>query len=332
MSALTRTWASWVAALGRREAGTSLACFRMGVGVAALYSLLSVGLAGLLDVVWVDCSEGGYACLPPGSGLVAWLGGPTRSVMHGLYGLALASTLAVALGLGGRVSTFVALQTYLAVAYANPHVVGGYDLLITNALWLLVLGNGNATLSLDAKLRTGRFVSAAQVAAWPRYLAVFQLVVVYTTTGLHKLSADWLPAGDFAALYHVFQDPTWRRFDMRWTASVYPLTQLGTAVTWLFEVGAPVLLLWFYARATAERGGRLRRAFAARDLRVGFTALGVCLHVGILLTLDVGPFSLVALSYYFCLWGPHELSRPPGLGVVSGTSGSGIRAPAAERG
>ncbi|MBK6576162.1 MAG: HTTM domain-containing protein [Sandaracinaceae bacterium] len=301
-------WRAWVARCDRREAATTLACFRIAIGLVTLYSLLDVGLGGLVDVLWVDYHSGGYACLGTGNWLMTLLGGATPHVVHALYGVALGSALLVTMGLAGRLSALVAGQTYMALVFVNGSATGGYDMLITNALWLLVLGDATRTLSLDCRLRSGSFVSDASIPAWPRYLAVFQLVVMYTTTGLHKLSTPWLPMGGYSALYDVFQEPTWRRFDMRWTAHVYPLTQLATATTWFFEVGAPLLLVWFYFRHTRERPGRARAWFARRDLRFPFVAIGLVLHLGILVTLNVGPFSWAAMAYYLCLWHPDELA------------------------
>ncbi len=304
-----RWWRFWVTLFDRREPGTALACFRIATGLVMLYSLLSVGLAGMIDVLWVDHASGGYAYLGTGNWLLERLGGPTPAVIHALYGVSLAGTLLVIAGAGGRLSILVALQAYTAMALVNGDASGGYDLLITNAMWLLVLGDATATLSVRCRRRTGRWTCDAEVPAWPRYLAVFQLLVMYATTGMHKLSADWLPAGGWAALYRVFQDPTWRRFDMQWTAWVYPLTQVATAVTWLFEVTAPLMLVWYYCRYTRERPGRLRARIQRRDLRIPFAALGLSLHIGILVTLNVGPFSLATLAYYVCLWHPDELAR-----------------------
>ena len=71
--------------------------------------------------------------------------------------------------------------------YFLSKIMYGDDRLLTNALWLLVLSRSTATLSLDCRLRTGQWVSSVLVPAWPRYLALYQLVLVYGTTGLQKL-------------------------------------------------------------------------------------------------------------------------------------------------
>lgn len=306
MKRLERLWQAWVELLSLREPATSLARFRIAVALVIVYALLSMIAADLVDAMWVDAAYGGLQTLSTKHWLVGLLGGRTPATAWTLVGggLVLASLLAV--GLGGRLTALLTLQVYYALTSAQGTLTGGYDTLLTNALWLLVLSESTATLSLDCRLRTGRFTSDRAVPAWPRYLVILQLVVVYCTTGLHKLSPVWTPGGDLSALYWVFQEPTWRRFDMSWTASAwaYPLTQLGTAVTWWWEVLAPLLLVVYWARYTADRGGRVRRVLNRFDLRKPWAAIGVALHLGILVLLNVGPFSWISLAYYLCLIPP----------------------------
>lgn len=306
---MRRAWSAWVELLSHREPGTTLAWFRIAVALVLVYALLSMIAAGLVDVMWVDAAHGGLQTLSTRHWLVGLLGGRTATTAWTLVlgGLGLGVLLAV--GLGGRLTALVALQAYYALTTAQGTLTGGYDTLVTNGLWLLVLAESTATLSLDCRLRTGRFTSDRPVPAWPRYLAILQIVVVYTTTGLHKLSPVWTPGGDCSALYWVFQEPTWRRFDMAWTAWAFPLTQLATALTWWWEVLAPLLLVVYWARHTAARGGRVRRVLGRVDLRKAWAAVGIALHLGILLTLDVGPFSWISLSYYLCLVPPR--AGPP---------------------
>jgi hypothetical protein len=96
---------------------------------------------------------------------------------------------------------------------------------------------------------------------------------------------------------------------MDFTAWVYPLTQVATAITWHWETGAWVMLLVYYYRYTRDRPGRLRALSNRWDLRLPFAGIGISLHVGILLTMNVGPFSWVSMSYYLCLFRPEEVSR-----------------------
>lgn len=308
---MKRTWAAWVALLSVREPGTSLARFRIAVGLVILYSLLSVVAADLVDVMWVDAEYGGLQTLDTRHWLVGLLGGRTPAAAWTLVGGGLGLGAMLALGLGGRVTALLALQVYYAITTAKPTLAGGYDTLVTNALWILVFAQSTATLSLDCRLRTGRWTSDRPVPAWPRYLLVLQLIVVYGTTGLYKLSPVWTPGGDLSALYWVFQEPTWRRFDMQWTAAAFWVTQLATAVTWWWEVLTPLMLLVYWLRRTADRGGRLRRAFNRFDLRKPWAATGIGLHLGILVLLNVGPFSWISMAYYLCLIPPASRATTP---------------------
>ncbi|MCA9707359.1 MAG: HTTM domain-containing protein [Myxococcales bacterium] len=301
---MRRLWSAWVALLSVREPATSLARFRIALGLVVLYSLLSMVAADLVEVMWVDFDHGGLQTLDARHWLVRALGGRTPTTAWTLVGAGLGLGALLVVGLGGRLTALGLLQVYYAINTAKGTLTGGYDTLITNALWLLVFAQSTATLSLDCRRRTGRWTSDEPVPAWPRYLLILQLLVVYGTTGLYKLSPVWTPGGDYSALYWVFQDPTWRRFDMTLTASIYPLTQLATAVTWWWEVLTPLMLVVYWARHTAARGGRLRRALNRYDLRKPWAAIGIGLHLGILAMLNVGPFSWISMSYYLCLIPP----------------------------
>jgi hypothetical protein len=307
MSRLKRWWAAWVSLLDRREPGDALALFRIAVAVVVLWALLAMVTSGLTGVLWVDRAWGGYRSLGDGPYLVRWLGGPTPGVIHAVLTGTLVSGALLLLGLGGRLTAFVTLQGYVALIRLDGNASGASDILVTNALWLLVLARSTATLSLDCRLRTGRFCSADEIPAFPRYLAVLQLVAMYWATGVQKLSVAWFPAGSYSALYYILQEPAWQRFSMIWAARLYPLTQLATAVTWIWEVTAPLLLLVYYFRDTRGQPGRIRAAANRRDLRKPWSLVGVTLHVLILVAMDVGLFSQIALAFYLCLWQPAEL-------------------------
>lgn len=302
-------WRRWTAFVDRREDGSTLALFRIAVAAVTLGTLLSTLPHGQLDAMWVDRRFGGYRDLGEGSWLVALLGGPTPGVVHGLaFATALAS-LALLVGFGGRLVAFAALQGYLALQTLNAHATGSSDGLVRNALWLLVLARADTTLSLACLRRTGRWTSGDTVLAFPRELAIVQLVVVYFASGIQKLSTYWFPTGDWAALWYVLQQPTWQRMDMTWAAPLFPLTQAATAATWIFEVGAPILLLHRWARATAARSGLVRRLLGDRRALAAWAAFGVSLHLGIVASLAIGHFSAIALAFYVCLLEPYEVRR-----------------------
>jgi hypothetical protein len=299
----------WLDITRERESPLVLGLLRAAVGLVLLGSLASVLGSGVLESMWVDVEDGGALHLSPDSFWVNVLGGPTRSAIFTLFGIACVSGVFVTLGLGGRLPYLLAGQAYGALVRVNPDTVGAYDSMITNALYLLLFSAANATLSLDCRRKTGAWTSRTEVPAWPRYVLIFQLLVVYGATGLQKMSHTWTPFGGYSALYWVLQDPTWRRFDTTFAASISPLLAIATAATWHFEVFAPLLLLYYYAERTRERGGRFRRWFLRWDLRKPFAAVGIALHLGILVLLNVGPFSFISLAYYLALLRPPELER-----------------------
>lgn len=307
MSALRRFWTFWVELFDRRERGDVLALFRISVGLVVAVTLIQLMMKGVDDIIWVDFKWGGYRSIGGGPMLVGWLGGPTPEVVHGLCYTAIVSGFLLALGLGGRVTAFVCLQTYMALHRINGEASGSSDILITNALWLLVLARSTATWSLDCKLRTGRFRSDVLIPSWPRYLAILQMCILYGTTGIQKISIYWTPMGGFSALYYILQQPSWPRFDHTWAAWVYPLTQIGTAVTWVWEIGFPLILVVYWFRATADRPGRLRYWCNLWDLRLLFAGVGLSMHLLILILMVVGPFSTIAMSYYWNLFHPDEV-------------------------
>ncbi len=318
---MKRRWRALVRLLSRREQGTSLALFRIAVALVMLYSVLTVVLHGLTYVLWVDRAYGGMRTVRPGFWLLGLFGEVTPTVMGGLIAVSLFSSVAMLLGWGGRATTLLALWSYRSVSTAGMSS-GGYDSMIFDAAWLLVLSQSTATLSLDTKLRTGRWSSSRRIPAWPRYLVILQLVVVYLATGLQKASASWFAADGYSALYWFLQDPTWIRFNTEWTVAGYVLTQLATFVTWHFEVGAPLLLLAYYYRYTAGRAGRVRAWFNRISSRKIFAAIGISMHLGILLLLDMGPFSFISISYYLCLLRPAEANEllarvAPGLALAT---------------
>ncbi len=305
---MTRLWNRWTAFLDHREPATTLALFRIACGLCVLGSIGSVVVADLVPIIWMDAKDGGYTALAPATWQFKYLGAVTPTTVWGMVILTLVSSVLLAIGLGGRITALLTLQSFIAVYRLNGDASGGDDWLLSNALWLLVLARSTATLSLDCRLRTGSWTSTAPVPAWPRYLVIYQMVLVYWSTGMQKLSVYWTPAGEFSALYYILQEPCWQRWDMNWLAWVYPVTQASTAITWIWEITSPLLLLALWYRGTRERPGRLRAFFNWIHFREVFVIVGVTLHLLILIFMALGPFSWVSLAYYICLFRPEEWS------------------------
>ena len=301
-------WDRWVDRCSATESSTSVALFRILLGLVTLYLLATVVQAGLVEVLWVDRAHGGMQNLK-GNWLVQLLGGATPRVAWGLVIGSAAGALATTMGVGGRAVSLVTLLMVTALVDVNGHAGGSYDELLGNAWWLLVLAGGHRTLSLSAWWRTGSWWPEEQVFAFPRWLGIWQLCLMYGSTGLQKVSAYWVPGGDHSALYYIMQQPTWQRADMSWVAPLYPLTQLATAVTWWWEVTAPLWILFVWYAHTPDHHGRLRAWSNRLQLRWVYAGIGVVMHLIIFATMEVGPFSPLSLTFYVLLASPAEWER-----------------------
>lgn len=300
---IRRLWSWWVEVLSRQESGECLAMMRIIVAITVLLMIGAVIVPDLVGVIYYGPEHGGSLQYNKNSWRLEALGGPSPRVVWGLIVTTVFSALALALGLGGRVAALVAGQCLLALRDINS-IQGSYGALVSNALWLCVLARCDTTWSLSCRLRTGSWTSEDKVPAWPRLLGVVQLVIVYTWTGLSKVSAYWV--GDFSAIFYILQDPNWQRVDMRWAAHVYPLTRLATAVVWVWEASFGMILIAAYFRETKDRPGRLRALFNRYDLRIGYMFVGIGAHASIAALMIVGPFFLATLAFYPCLFTPRE--------------------------
>src|SRR5262245_23831974 len=139
-------WKHWTSLLRERERGTSLALFRIAVGLTVLATLGDIVLRGVAPAIWLDTAYGGYRTLGEPPWLFGLLGGVTPATLWGMIALAAASAFTLTLGLFARLSALVLLQAYLALTGINPAITGCDDQLIANALWLLVLAQSAATL------------------------------------------------------------------------------------------------------------------------------------------------------------------------------------------
>ncbi|MDP2317425.1 MAG: HTTM domain-containing protein [Pseudomonadota bacterium] len=319
-------WRRWVAFLDRREAATSLALARIVLGATIASHLAYMAWVGGDLLVWADAAYGGLRTLEPG--WLAHVGGLTPENVRGLLLVTTFAAVAFTLGVSTRVAAFVTWVGFRTLADLNSHAGGAYDELAKNILLLLLVSGCGRALSFDAwwaarKARAGGAPFDPLVPAWPRYVLIFQLVLMYWATGMQKVSSGWVPGGSADALWYILQQPTWQRREMTWLAPLFPLTQLATLGTWFFEQGAPLLLLAFWFRHTRTRPGRLRAVFNRLDVRSLYLLVGLGMHAGIEATMDVGAFSWATMAIYVACFHPDEWTR---LGKRLGFSGGAPRA------
>lgn len=275
---------------------------RMLVAAVALVMLLNLARSGVMEAIWLAKPDG-LQRVESTHWLWSWLDAPTPANVWMLWRVAIGAAVAVLVGFGGRIGALVLLQVLLALLSLQPSSNGGYDMLLNNALWLLVLAPCEATLSLWCRLRTGAWRSNTPRLAWVRYAAVYQLTVMYVATGVQKVGVDWWPWGGLRALDAVLQQPPWTRLlGATWLAWLSPFTAAATVATVVWEATWFVVPLALYFRATRLRAGPFRSLSNRLNLRTQYVLLGLVMHLGVVATLNVGTFSWIALAMYPCLF------------------------------
>jgi hypothetical protein len=306
IGALTRWGRAWIALWDRREPPTALAAVRIAIAVVLLYDYLVVWRLGLIEPLWAAAPDG-YATGGGDGWATRWLGDGAGSA-RALWWISVIGLCAVATGTLTRAACVAVVLVSAQLAQRAPDADRGIDGLIRIVLLVLALSRSHAVWSVDAWVlrRLGR-PPPAEVPAWPRYLLLLQLLWVYFSGGHNKYGAEWGPAGGFTALANALADPHFARFQPGWVGPILPLTRVATAVTMLFELGAPLMLLLTYYAATADRPGRLRRWCNRLRLRWLWIGAGVMFHLGIALTLRLGIFPSAMLALYPVLLLPAEV-------------------------
>jgi hypothetical protein len=298
-----------------REQGTSIALFRILLATVTLLSLWLLRNDEVFRAIWYSQEHGGIVKLGSNHWLFRTLGGVSPRSVDTAYHLCSVGAALSLVGFGGSVSVLLCQQCYVALRSLNENASGGYDSLITVGLLLLAFGRPTRTLSLDCRLLRASWTTGLLVPAWPRALLVFQLLLMYTLTGIQKVGHAWTPFGGYTAMHYVLNDPTWLRADLGaapWSLAI--LGRIATAVTWHWEQLSCLLLFhWYYRYGNRSSNNIVGKVFRRWDIRKPWALTGVVMHVGILALLDVGPFSLVSLAYYVCLCSPstanHLLQR-----------------------
>ncbi len=300
---MNNPWTAWVKATTATEVGTSLAMFRILMGTFLLIDMLGMFTHDVLDPLYRPYSDGGLARDNVYYFTVGYLGGPSLELAESVVITGAILSAALMVGFGGRITAFLLLQTMLTFYSLPIDIGGGYDRLITNGLFLLVLGSNSATMSVDCWLRSRTWTSDKPIFGFARYLGIYQLVVMYTSTGFAKQGGGWVYPYD--AVYLAFNRMPYSRFGIGWDGEIQILTRIGTFVAWWWEFSFFVLGLWFLARA-AWMGSRLEGLAKRWDLRIPYIGIGLVMHLTLWVAMDLGTFTVISLSFYVLLYSPAE--------------------------
>ena len=303
--------AAWVRLWDRREPADALALVRIGVALVIAWDLFAAARLGVVELLLAPIEDGGIGpnryAVPLGD--LFPLIGASRASAWGLYAVNVISAVGLLLGLFTRSCALVLVLAYAQVAHVVWLGDRGIDALLRSVLVVLACSRAGATLSLDARLFHGRWLRDVVVPAWPRYLIVVQLMLLYFWAGVLKQGPSWTSLDGYSALFIVLNHPHYASYALppALLGALYPGLQLAAITTLLFERGALLVPLLLYWRATPERGGRLR-ALATR-LRVLelWVATGVSFHLGLAVLLDLGIFPWGCLALYPALASPYTL-------------------------
>jgi hypothetical protein len=303
----------WVAFWDQRETAESLALVRILLSAVVLWDLYQVWRLDLIRVLWAPIEEGGLGPASHGEPVIWFYQhyGATISSTYWLYGATLAAALLLLLGLFSRASALALLLAYAQLEALSPDADRGIDTLMRDVLCILVFSRAGATLSLDALLWQKKFFSERLVPAWPRFLIIAQLILLYLFAGLAKDAASWSWDGGYVALFYVLHEPHHIRFVIPHEALVvaYPLTQLGTLSTVLWERSAIFLPLLKWLRNTRERDTRWHRWANRLRLLEVWVCTGVFFHLMLAVLLALGIFPWGCLALYPALAKPGTLRR-----------------------
>jgi hypothetical protein len=172
------------------------------------------------------------------------------------------------------------------------------------ALYLMLTPCG-AAWSIDSWLRRrrGRLKGNVYVHPWALRLIFVQLVLIYWSNGMFKLSGyDWRE-GD--SLYYVLGDLTLTRWSYAQLPMPYPLARALSWTVLYWEVGFPLWVcpLWPWLADRFE-GIRLDQPrfmlWLLRHVPAIALGFGVAFHLGILFSMELGFF----VPYMLCLYLP----------------------------
>jgi hypothetical protein len=307
-------WFEWlVRFFDEREKPTALALIRILVAITVVYDLIVVAALDLPVWLWAPIDQGGVSPTATRDS-AAWfykVFEPSANSAMGLYAGLLISAVSLGLGFFTRTSALVYVLLSAQSSMLNDVGDRGIDRAIRIVVLILAFSAAGRAYSVDARIATGSFRGDGKEAmAWPRYLVLGQLVVMYTAAGLSKSATLWLPWGGHAALYVILNEPIYAVRDFGFLAHpvLYFFTRIGTAASRTWELLAPVVVFAAYYRRNPDgEGGWFRRFMTRWPVRNVYVAFGVAFHVLLAATLKLGIFPYSMLAFFPAFFRPDEI-------------------------
>jgi hypothetical protein len=261
----------------------SYALLRIALGIAGLTALL-----GLTPVEMYWPLDGLIPITSSRAVPREWL------IEHGLSNLAgwtlflviFAACLAMTVGFFSDAAVVAAFAGQIIQARWNNSPLSAAHQVVTVLIFCLLWAPTGRVWSLDAYLRRKDANRAVeQWPVWPLLLMRFQVSLIYLSSALSKIAFPvWR---DGSAVYWALSLNEFHRFPWVIPSSAAPLLAALTWATLAFEFLFPVFVCF-------------------RRTRPAALWAGVGLHVGLWLTLELGPFSWVMLASYLSFLDPEK--------------------------
>lgn len=216
-----------------------------------------------------------------------------------LHLLLLLAALCMLMGQFPRLMTWIAVLLLFSFHERNPLSLGGGDTVLRHVGFFLLLAPASGAAFSLGRLAaqwggwrgSRRLLPPVRMPIWPQRLLLWQLIVIYVTSGWDKLLGDmWIDGTAVASALHHTHFVRWPMFAMDLFGLLSPA--IGVA-TLLFE------FLWL---------GLLLPAWALqifgltpRTVKHALLIAGVLFHGGIFILMDVGSFSWAMMVAYLGL-------------------------------
>lgn len=252
------------------------------LGLVSLFALVPLDMFWALDGLSPLSSDNAG----PRALVAAW--GLGDVVGYGLFAFLAVSLSAMTLGYRSDAAVLGSFIGLVLQNNWNPLPLSSAQQVLEAVIFCLVWARTGQVWSVDARLAgPNRNVDSLRAPIWPLQLIRFQIALVYVSSGVWKL---YYPVWrDGSAVQLALDLNVFHRFPWPVPPSADPWLLLVTWGTLLFELLFPVLV-WF--RAT-------RRVTLA---------MGIVLHLGLWVTLELGPFSWVMMASYLAFVSPDTMA------------------------
>jgi hypothetical protein len=264
------------------------ALLRIAFGLFGLINVLGQTPVSMLwDLDGIMRSPGG------GLGVKAWI---DDLGMAGIAGSALFSAVALsfaAMTAGFQSGAAVAASFAGTVLYAywNPLPRYGADDVLLVVLFCLLWADCGKRISVDAWLAARSGPVGPPVATqpiWPLRLLQIQVALIYLNSGLWKLFGEtWR---DGSAIHYALEYNLLHRFPFEIPSGLEVWLVVATFTTLLWELGFAFLVLHPVTRRIA-------------------LVMGVLVHGGIFVLLEIGVFSWVMMATYLAFLDPERVAQ-----------------------